>query len=233
MPEPGARALPVLGSRLLGPDLLALTLPRPVDYRFRAGQAAGLALAGESRLYSIASAPSASELEFLIRLDGDFPLRLRSLAAGQPLLVSQPQGSLALEWGKPRQLMIASGTGIAPFMSMLREHLSQGRPRASFHLVHGERHRDGFVFEPELRALCTRFPSHLRYRPRVSRPHEARNASWRGLTGRVESELCAYMQRHDLTPRNTLVYVCGRKETVAAVEARLAPLGYALRREAY
>ncbi|UVO55049.1 ferredoxin--NADP reductase [Sphingomonas sp. SUN039] len=110
--------------------LFSFRLTRPPSFRFNAGEFVMLGLMnGEKpllRAYSMASPTWDEEIEFLsIKVpDGPLTSRLQKIVPGdQVLLGKKPTGSLvadALLPGK-RLFMLATGTGLAPFMSVARE----------------------------------------------------------------------------------------------------------------
>ena len=110
--------------------MFSFRLTRPPSFRFNAGEFVMLGLMnGEKpllRAYSMASPTWDEEVEFLSIKVADGPLtsRLQKIVpGGQVLLGKKPTGSLvadALLPGK-RLFMLATGTGLAPFMSVARE----------------------------------------------------------------------------------------------------------------
>ena len=95
------------------------------------------------RAYSIASANWEEELEFFsIKVqDGPLTSRLQHLKPGDPLLVSKkPTGTLVLRDLKPgrRLFMFATGTGLAPFMSLIHDPETYERFEKVI-LIHGVR----------------------------------------------------------------------------------------------
>ena len=110
--------------------MFSFRLTRPPSFRFNAGEFVMLGLInGEKpllRAYSMASPTWDEEVEFLSIKVADGPLtsRLQKIVPGdQVLLGKKPTGSLvadALLPGK-RLFMLATGTGLAPFMSVARE----------------------------------------------------------------------------------------------------------------
>ena len=112
-------------------DLFAFRVERPASLRFRSGEFVMIGLPGENgrpilRAYSIASPVWDEELEFYSIKVPDGPLTSR-LARIQPdsevIVKRKPTGTLvldALEPGK-RLWLVATGTGIAPFASLLRD----------------------------------------------------------------------------------------------------------------
>lgn len=111
--------------------LFSFTLTRPASFRFRSGEFVMLGLRDEQgkpilRAYSIASPSWAEQLEFFsIKVpDGPLTSRLQHIQIGDSVIMrSKATGTLVLDALRPgKQLyMIATGTGIAPFASIIRD----------------------------------------------------------------------------------------------------------------
>jgi predicted ferric reductase len=111
----------------LDPQTAEITLsPRGRRLRYRAGQFAFLTIDGgnvtrEPHPYSIASAPADTTLRFLIKALGDYTTKLQELQAGCRARVEGPYGWF---WHRgadnPRQIWIAGGVGVAPFLGMAK-----------------------------------------------------------------------------------------------------------------
>jgi NAD(P)H-flavin reductase len=65
----------------------------------------------------------------------------------------------------------------------------------------------------------------VEYRPTVSRPFDARNGGWRGLTGRAEGVLAAHVRDARFEARTTFGYVCGNPAMVDSCSAILRGAG--------
>ena len=113
---------------------MSFRLQRDPGYVFAAGQFARIGLVkenGESiwRAYSIVSAPHEPFMEFFLLVvpSGEFSRRVGTLNVGDKMLVEQaPQGFLTVDRfnqpGREQDLwLIATGTGLAPYVSMLRD----------------------------------------------------------------------------------------------------------------
>jgi ferredoxin/flavodoxin---NADP+ reductase len=108
---------------------------------FKPGQHINLALKGSEqyREYSIYSSPNSSSLEVLIKEvdDGKVSQQLKNVKPGDELSVEGPYGFFMND-ARPQQgeklLLLASGTGIAPFHSFIRTY-----PEADYRLIHGIR----------------------------------------------------------------------------------------------
>ena len=111
--------------------LFAFRCTRPQSLRFRSGEFVMIGLMGENgkpllRAYSIASPSWDDELEFYsIKVpDGPLTSRLQHIQPGDPIILRpKPVGTLVLDALLPgkRLWMLATGTGIAPFASLLRD----------------------------------------------------------------------------------------------------------------
>lgn len=182
------------------------------------------------RAYSIASSSLAREyLEFHISLvrSGELTPRLFSLQVGQSLWVGRKVvGLFTLQEvpGEQHLLLMATGTGIAPYMSMLRTVLSVHSPPRRFAVLHGARHSWDLGYHEELLALERTFPW-FNYIPLVSRPREE-VVPWKGTTGRCQDiwadRLVDRLWGFHIQPDNTHVFLCGNP---AMIEEMLAILG--------
>ncbi|HSZ51475.1 MAG TPA: ferredoxin--NADP reductase [Caulobacteraceae bacterium] len=112
------------------PSLFTLRTTRDPSFRFASGQFVmlGLEVAGKPllRAYSIASAYYADELEFYsIKVqDGPLTSRLQTIVEGDEVLVGRkPTGTLVLDGLRPGKnlYLLATGTGLAPFLSLVRD----------------------------------------------------------------------------------------------------------------
>ena len=123
----------ILWTRRWTDRLFSFAVERPESFRFRSGEFVMLGLPAEDgagkpvlRAYSIASPGWADELEFYsIQVpDGPLTSRLGRLVAGDRILLGRkPTGTLVLDALNPgrRLFLIASGTGLAPWLSVLRD----------------------------------------------------------------------------------------------------------------
>ena len=111
--------------------LFSFRVTRPKSLRFRSGEFVMIGLEGDNgkpilRAYSIASPAWDEELEFYsIKVpDGPLTSRLQHIEVGQPIILRpKPVGTLVHDALKPgkRLWFLATGTGFAPFASLLRE----------------------------------------------------------------------------------------------------------------
>ncbi len=221
--------------RLTG-DLLRFVLAKPPGFTFLPGDSVRLEVEGVRRRYSILSAPHEPHLEFFVELvpGGRMSAHFRTLRQGSRLTIAaEARKGLRLDGAARRHLMLATVTGINPFVSILRDAVHRGRRGLGCVVIHGASYHDEFGYRAELRALAETRPDLLFYVPTVSRPEEERNRLWRGATGRVEMQVDALRTRFDLTPADTAVYACGNPGMIDGVRQKFEGLGYRFYEEAY
>jgi ferredoxin-NADP reductase len=242
IPQPArARGAPSAGPALLERravtgNLLRLRLSRPAGFSFRAGQHVKMGVPGLLRTYSLASAPHEEGLEFFVELypGGRLSEALRRVGPGAAMALGRrASGDLQLDAERVNQFLIATVTGIAPFVSLLRDHLRHPRGRYRFFILHGASHADEFGYAAELAALMARDPGTFVYLPTVSRPDSPRNRGWQGARGRVESLAGAMVERFRLHTRDTAVLACGNPAMVRTVADLFTKLGFSTHTEPF
>jgi ferredoxin-NADP reductase len=170
-----------------------------------------------TRAYSLASPPNGNRFDLCLNLvsDGVFSHYLFSLEPGAQLEFAPPLGFFTLRHRDCDALMIATGTGIAPFRSILQTSLDEITGRVS--LLFGTRYQESILYRNEWEDLCRRY-SRFQFYATLTRPR----AEWQGLTGRVQSHLDSLLgSRTDMD-----VYLCGLKEMVDDVRRILKQKGF-------
>jgi len=184
------------------------------------------------RPYSVASAPRTAGTdgyEFYLRrvVGGTFTPILWDLPVGHRMRMIGPKGKFMLEPDDDRvHLFVSSGTGNAPFVSMMRDTLASGAPRQAVFLNGVSHVRDlGYRELVESWESSGRYP--VRFVPTVSRPADPSNAGWSGRTGRVEAIVSAVFSDMGLSADGTVAYLCGNPDMILSAEATLLDLGLA------
>jgi ferredoxin/flavodoxin---NADP+ reductase len=255
------QAQPNLGKLIyrtdIAPDLAILRI-QPADGRaipdFKAGQfvTLGLQIPGEDKItyraYSISSPPEEKRyFELYVKLArepvmGKLTSALFDLKVGDALYWRKPAGAFTLEDRRPdgsidsrRLVLVASGTGLAPFVSYLL-HLQDTGSNRRIILLHGARN----VQELGYRSIFESMEKggSFVYLPTVSRPGDELSKGWQGHTGRVESLLMrnggeSILEKsigQQVTPENSFFHVCGYQGTIDSVIGVLSPLGFVTNR---
>lgn len=170
-----------------------------------------------ARAYSIASPPGGNRLDLCLNRapEAFVSAWLFRLKPGDEVDMVEPAGHFTLRQPKGRAVFISTGTGVAPFRSMLLDHLPRTQPEIT--LLFGARRESDVLYRDEFQRLSQRYRS-FRFLPTLSRPGPA----WNGRTGRVQAHLDEVVAGYRPEHLSTLnVYICGVKEMVDDVRGRL------------
>lgn len=130
------------------------------------------------------------------------------------------------------RILVAAGTGLAPFVSMVRSEVLRD-PQVDLSrwvILHGASYPDDLGYRAEMEALSAN--NGLHYFCTISRPKEA--ARWQGDEGRVEDyfspEKLARLEERlgsgKLGPSNSTVFICGLTGTIGQTILRLNDRGF-------
>lgn len=241
-PEVKATEETVLAIHHWTPKLLSFRCTRPAAFRFTPGHYTRLGLGeGEQRVwrpYSLTSAPADDFLEFIaIRVPGGaFSERLGELKVGSRIGVDKAAyGFLTVNQLAPGKdlWMLASGTGLGPFLSILRS-LAVWRDFEHLILVHGVRHAAELAWRAEIETLPPpawrpEANARLRYLPVVTREPGATVLADRIplllADGRLEAAAGCTLGVAD-----SRLMVCGNPELARSLREYLGTRGYATNR---
>jgi len=182
--------------RWLTDETFSIRLPGS-RFKYRAGQHISLGILGDyqSREYSIYSGERDDHLEVLVKevKDGYFTPKLSKLKPGDLVEVHGPFGKFRVDekqLADHKYVLIASGTGIAPFRSMVRTY-----PELDYTLIHGVRYGkesyDRHEYDPSRYVLCTSGDQ----------------------TGQIHGRLTSYLE-HLVFERKTQFYLCGNSNMI-------------------
>jgi ferredoxin--NADP+ reductase len=227
--HPGLSEGRLLARRDWAPGLSTLTVEAEVE-PFIPGQFVNLALEREGQLerrsYSIAS-PSGAPLAFLVAEvpEGKLTPHLMRLSPGDRVWVEpKPQGFFTLRWvpDAPELWLVATGTGLGPFLSILgSDELWQRFPRVV--LVHGVRGADQLAHRAELDALSVDRPA-LRVVPVLSRELAADCVAGR-ITTALDDGALERAAGVTLAPERSHVMLCGNPAMIDEMSAKLGARG--------
>lgn len=219
-------------------DLMVIRLRPQVDFTFKAGQYCTLGLGSVERAYSIVSAPHEPELEIFVELvrppEGALTPLMWQLKVGDTMSIRpRSKGIFTMDERYHKHLMVATVTGIAPFMSTIRSYFHRGGQGHKFYVLQGASYDDEFTYDAEMEELVRDHPDTVVYVPTVSRPAEDKNAGWKGVTGRVNTIVDRYVEEFSLDAEDTLVYACGHPGMIEDLSERLTPRGFKVKEERY
>ena len=178
------------------------------------------------RSYSIASWPDGTNIiELLIvLLEGGAATTylFNEIKTGSELTLRGPQGVFVLPAQIEKDLyLICTGTGIAPFRSMLHHILNNNIPHKNIYLIFGTRTQKDLLYAEELRELEMKIDG-FRYIPTLSREQ------WDGCCGYVhevyEKLVNENRNGEELPPAQ--FFLCGWKNMIDEARRRIQELGY-------
>ncbi len=229
---------PIIWRRDWTPWLFSFGTTRPAGLDFTPGQFVRIAMPttdGEPvwRAYSIASSPAAEELEFysIVVPDGPFTQPLSRSRVGDRVLVDPTvYGFLRTDrFTAARHLwLLATGTGIAPFLSMLADE-AVWRRFERIVVVHSVRRPVELAYRDLLETRAARAPfdgCRLDYRPTLTAEHEIGS-----LEGRITDLLVdGRLERSvgiDLSPDDSRLMLCGNPSMIKQMRVLLGASGFA------
>ena len=182
------------------------------------------------RSYSIASWPDQTNIiELLIVLNQKglgTPYLFNEINVGSELTLRGPQGVFILKEPLDKDLFfICTGTGIAPFRSMLNHIKLHGTSHQNIYLIFGTRTQNDLLYHEEIKALQNDIPG-FKYIPTLSREN------CEGHTGYVHTiyeSLCQDRQSAEF-------FLCGWKAMIDEAKNRIKGMGYdrkSIREELY
>ncbi|MEO8719600.1 MAG: FAD-binding oxidoreductase [Ginsengibacter sp.] len=205
-------------------------------FNFKAGQFVTLDLPIHElknkrwRSYSIASWPDGTNIfELLIVLlegGAGSTYLFDDVKVGSELTFRGPQGVFTLPETIEKDLFfICTGTGIAPFRSMLNYILLQNIAHKNLYLIFGCRTQNDLLYFDEMRVLAEKL-EHFYFLPTLSRE------KWTGRMGYVHllyQEICSRKKEGLENPENfeaAAFYLCGWKFMIDDARKRIIELGY-------
>ncbi len=219
--------------------LFTFTTTRDPGLRFSNGHFTmiGLRVNGKPllRAYSIVSANYEEHLEFLsIKVpDGPLTSKLQHMKVGDTIIVGKkPTGTLLIDYLNPgkRLYMLSTGTGMAPFMSIIRDPETYERFEQVI-LVHGVRNKDELAYHalvtehlPAHEFLGEMVSSKLRYYPTVTR--EAYKNMGRVTTLMESGKLFTDLGVPPIDPAVDRVMICGSPGMLRDIKHMLEGKGF-------
>ena len=219
-------------------ELLLIWVKRPEGLSFKAGQYCTIGIGGIERAYSIASAPYEEDLELFVELvplpEGNLTPLIWELNEGDVVTIRpRAKGIFTFKSDKPNQVMVATVTGVVPFVSIVRQYLHDDDSGHHFYILEGASYFDELTYDTELHELAKQHPDVITFIPTVSRPSEERNLGWLGQTGRVNSIVNQYVEEFSLSNDDTVIYACGHPDMIEDVKDQFLPKGFQVEEERF
>ena len=211
--------------RLVAEGTMAFYFDKPAQFAFTPGQFVDLTLpqpsetdaAGNTRAFSVASAPQESALMVATRLrDTAFKRELQRMPLGSTVRMEGPFGKLVLHADQTRPaVFLAGGIGITPFRSMVVQAAMQRSPH-SIVLFSSNRRPEDAPFLDELQALQDKNPQY-RFVATMTEPAKS-SRPWEGETGYLDAAL---LSKHLVNVEKPIYYVVGPPGMVGALRTAL------------
>jgi ferredoxin--NADP+ reductase len=214
---------------------------------FQAGQYITVGLPGSSKLverpYSVVSSPREPQLEFFLELvpHGELTPHLYVVpVGGEVFLRRAAKGRFVFDTqsGHRNHFLIATVTGVAPFLSMVREFAARAAEGEAvpyqIAVLQAASLSSEFGYYDELTALAKAHPSWLRYVASISRTWM--DPAWKGELGRAEDVTRKYLDAFGFTAADTTAYICGNPDMIENVKGVLKRAGFpkeSLKEEVY
>jgi ferredoxin/flavodoxin---NADP+ reductase len=196
----------ILSVEEIAPKKFILKFEKHFD--FKAGHVVALAInrSHDPRIYSVCSGVNEPEMQILFDLkeEGLLTPKLSSMKVGTRIFVSKPYGSFLPTYEIP-MWWIATGTGIAPFYSMLRSGFRAEK------LLHGCREGSQFYFEREFKHTL--------------KENYLRCSSGKNGIGDFFGRVTSYLGKNETLPKHNKYYLCGRSLMVVEVRDLLISKG--------
>lgn len=194
-------------------------LVSPTEFSFKAGQNMMLMVApGVNRTMSIASPPSEKNILMVHDVSpmGPGSKWTQQLSVGDTAAIVAPTGgALSFIDSQKKKVMVATGTGIAPFHSMIVDYLDK-KGSASLSLYWGQRYETDRYWQEEFDTLALSHPS-FTWQLIFSRP----TPIWQGRKGHVTE----HVLQAEIDMQHSEFYLCGNKGMIEDVRSKLIERG--------
>jgi predicted ferric reductase len=154
---------PSITEIVMHPQKKAIAPPRAGQFLFVRFKNKGL---NESHPFTISSAPHEDAVRLTIKASGDFTRHLHAnLKTGTEAILEGPYGMFDYKTGGSKQVWLAGGIGVTPFLSFVRD-LDAGQLDKDIDFYYIASHREEAVFVEEIEAAAKRHPrlkAHIRY----------------------------------------------------------------------
>lgn len=187
-------------------------LQSPPTISFIAGQTMVLVIDDRvRRTMSIASPPFQSDRLFMahdVSPGGPGSRWTEGLMIGDTVKIMAPTGRFVLEESPRKKVFVATGTGVAPFRSIILDHPKD----STMTLYWGLRHEEDVFWKEEFENMAAKHQN-FHFALTLSHPSD----SWTGMRGRVGDHVFAHEK--NLAASDT--YLCGNTSMITEMEERL------------
>lgn len=216
MANPEMLEIRLIKKEMVTADVMILRFEKPAGFEFLAGQFVRVAAPDGNqevlRSYSIASSPQENYLEICAKIlpGGKASALFSSLKAGESIKITPPAGAFVVPPNNSNSLvLVGTGTGIAPLMSIAAEQLVQKKAKPVT-MIFGVRNENQVFWGQRQNIWQKTFPNF-----KLVLTLSQADPNWRGARGRVSNFVPLYIK-----PK-TDYYLCGSAPMVKDVRAIL------------
>jgi len=207
--------------RQLTGDTYEFRFEKPDGFEFQAGQFVQFCIPQNDKVilrsYSISSTPHDTYLEFCVKFyeDGIASNHLKHMNIGNALEFQGPRGLFVNKENNAALSFIATGTGLAPIMGIIRDELEHKKNTQEVRLLFGVRTEDDIYWFDRLQNLKIQYPNFV-FDVTLSQPKV--DGGWAGLRGRVTEHILHHLVNHHF-------FLCGNAAMVKDVRESLIKNG--------
>lgn len=173
------------------------------------------------RSYSVSTLPSESNTRIATYADinagGPGSKFFMNTQPGAEVEFIGPLGRFVYQTAEKPAYFFATGTGVVPFMSMIRHALKVEQTKRPIYLFSGFRHRGSIIGVDMFEELKHEFEN-FHYTLTVSQPDE----EWQGLRGRITQY---YQEQITQADKDIDAYICGSASMISDVQTKLIEMG--------
>lgn len=177
---------------------------------------------GSTRHFTISSSPTENGIVRLttkIREESGYKKTLDELKIGAEIEASGPSGTFLLDEQEPKEhVFIAGGIGVTPFRSMIKYAIDKGLD-TKINLIYSCSTVEEIAFKEEFEEWAKNWPN-IKLAITVSHPEESK-AKWKGLTGRIDSQMIKKQSENLSDPT---YWLCGPPQMIDAIEDSMSKM---------
>lgn len=203
------------------------TLQKDETLQFSAGQYMILRVGEVCRLYSILSTPSQKgKFELLVEIvpNGIGSTYLANLTVGDSAYFQGPAGIFFIKEDRPQKIFLATGTGIAPILSMVKTLLSSGG-NEELYLYWGLRAKNDLYLVDEIQSLTV---AHSNFKPMICLSQESDEGLFADplyRKGRINMYVHGHITKNLEIKNSATFYICGSQPVVESLRTFIAENG--------
>lgn len=206
---------------------LVFTLQPAEQLEFAAGQYMILRVGEVRRLYSILSTPAEkTKFELLVEMvpSGIGSTHLANLEVGQTAFFQGPAGIFTIKDERPLKIFLATGTGIAPILSMIKTLLYSGWEN-DMYLYWGLRAKQDLYLVQEVKDLVSAYPSLKAMICLSQETDESIFVDSLFRKGRINMYVHGHITKNAEIKNSATFYICGAQPVVESLKTFVAENG--------